>query len=165
MRFFVLCYVMFWFFNHQCVRYKWSFRSSPFSNEHCVTTYFEDSCVTTCHSTCNVLLSCYLPLYGHRSAELRVSNVGVVCKRAMMKPRRASQSSDTMEHPREGVGDQEPHYFTFEVSWEVANKGMPCEIFANCAFSLRERKGLVPTMIYPHTSSLKNSFSKLWFQN
>lgn len=58
-----------------------------------------------------------------------MSNVGVVCnKRAMM--RRASQSSDTMEHPREGVGDQEPHYFTFEVSWEVANKGMSCEIFA-----------------------------------
>lgn len=68
-----------------------------------------------------------------RSAELCVSNVGVVCERAIM--RRASQSSDTMEHHREGVGEQEPHYFTFEVSWEVANKGMSCEIFANCAFA------------------------------
>ncbi len=75
-----------------------------------------------------------LILHCYRSAVLCVSNVGVVCKRALM--RRASQSSDIMEHPREGVGDQEPHYFTFEVSWEVANKGMSCEIFASCAFSL-----------------------------
>lgn len=56
-----------------------------------------------------------------------MSNVGVVCKRAMM--RRASQSSDIMDHPKEEV--QEPHYFTFEVSWEVANKGTSCKIFAN----------------------------------
>ena len=59
------------------------------------------------------------------SADLRVSNVGVVgacaCGKMM---RRVSQSSDIMEQPREGVGDQEPHYFTFEVSWEVANKGI-----------------------------------------
>lgn len=55
-----------------------------------------------------------------------MSNVGVVslvsADETMM--RRASQSSDIMEQPREGVGDQEPHYFTFEVSWEVANKGI-----------------------------------------
>ena len=52
-----------------------------------------------------------------------MSNVGVVSAgRRMM--RRASQSSDIMEQPREEVGDQEPNYFTFEVSWEVANKGI-----------------------------------------
>ena len=66
-------------------------------------------------------------LHYHGSADLRVSNVGVVgacelaCRRMM---RRVSQSSDIMEQPREGVGDQEPPYFTFEVSWEVANKGI-----------------------------------------
>ena len=52
-----------------------------------------------------------------------MSNVGVVGAGGTMM-RRASQSSDIMEQPREGVGDQEPNYFTFEVSWEVANKGI-----------------------------------------
>lgn len=61
-----------------------------------------------------------------------MSNVGVVCARGKMM-RRVSQASDIMEHPREEVGDQEPHYFTFEVSWEVANKGSSCKMFAICA--------------------------------
>jgi len=61
-------------------------------------------------------------LHCYGSADLRMSNVGVVSASGT-KMRRASQCSDIMEQPREGVGDQEPHYFTFEVSWEVANKG------------------------------------------
>lgn len=50
--------------------------------------------------------------------------------------RRVSESSETMEHPLDEAGEQEPHYFTFEVSWEVANKGISYQMFAHCAFSL-----------------------------
>lgn len=88
-----------------------------------------------------------------------MSNVGVVCKRAMM--RRASQSSDIMDHPKEEV--QDPHYFTFEVSWEVANKGTSCEIFANLAFSLERAGGTGAYIRTPPGQSLYSIMDSIAF--
>lgn len=75
-------------------------------------------------------------------AGLPVSNVGGVCERAMEKrERKISQSSDTIERPWDGVPNQEPHYFTFEVSWEVANKGTSYTRFLTVPFCWTERDG------------------------
>lgn len=54
-------------------------------------------------------------------AGIPVSNIGVGCERSM--ERTLSTASDIVVRPWDGVPNQEPHYFTFEVSWEVANKG------------------------------------------
>ena len=92
-------------------------------------------------------------LHCHGSADLRVSNVGVVgacelaCRRMM---RRVSQSSDIMEQPREGVGDQEPPYFTFEVSWEVANKGISPKYVCYLRF-FAWASGKLGTYLFAHT--------------
>ncbi|XP_027053151.1 glycogen [starch] synthase-like isoform X2 [Pocillopora damicornis] len=53
-------------------------------------------------------------------AGIPVSNIGVGCERSM--ERTLSTASDIVVRPWDGVPNQEPHYFTFEVSWEVANK-------------------------------------------
>ena len=49
------------------------------------------------------------------------SKFEVGCERTM--ERTLSGGSDILVRPWDGVPNQEPHYFTFEVSWEVANKG------------------------------------------
>ena len=92
-------------------------------------------------------------------AGLPVSNIGGVCKRAMEKrERKISQSSDTIERPWDGVPNQEPHYFTFEVSWEVANKGTSYTRFLTVLFLL-DKTGLGAFYIPPLTGCL------IWSKN